>query len=241
MRKIIAALLVVGIAGAEVLYTDGSHDMRTCIPVGRTASIDFPCQITDLVYPDGVEATASQTSPKSVAVMLTDKTGSLTVFCKDRSYTIQLSEGKKCDLHKRVVDTRIRDRGIGDREASFDKEELLNEARTLMKGMVKGVAVRGYEIRPLHVKQVINNDDYLKAEFKEVYIGSSLVGFKGKIRNYSKYIDKKVSVDELMRRGYVLLYIQGMEGKTVVLQPEEEREIFIVAERGRTKLPYMER
>jgi len=49
-----------------------------------------------------------------------------------------------------------------------------------MVAMVKGVNLRGYERVPFGGVTVVGNDDNLVLEWKEVYVGSLLIGYVGK-------------------------------------------------------------
>jgi len=126
-RLIVGLLTAVAIANGEVLYTDGSHDIDTCLIKGQVGSIDFPCYITDIYYPDSIQADIKKTAPKSVAVVLTDETGTLTAVCRNHSYTLVFRASDKCDNHKVVVDKRIVNKEYI-KGAAFDKEALLNPA-----------------------------------------------------------------------------------------------------------------
>lgn len=242
MRRVILGVLAgFTIAFGEALYTDGKSDLRICVKPESLASIDLPCEVKELYFSNEIQADVKAKAPKSVVLGLKEgeKEGTLTAVCKDYSYTFIIKAGKNCDNHKVVVDRRIQE-GKDIDTASFDKQTLLNNARGLMRAMIRGEAVRGYEIKPFNVVSVINNDDYLKASFSVVYDGANLVGLIGKIKNYSKYIDKQIDIPKMMQKGYVLLYVEGMEGERVKLMPQEERRIFIVALKGKYRIPYLE-
>lgn len=241
MKKLMFSVLgVFTLAIGETLYTDGTSDIETCVKPKVIASIDFPCIVREVYYSKEIQADVKPKAPKTVVFALKEgKDGALTAVCKDYSYTFVIKEGKDCDNHKVLIDKRLV-QGKQLDITNFDKESLLNNARGLMKAMIKGEAVRGYEIKPFHAVSVINNDDYLKAHFSVVYDGSYLVGFVGKIKNYSRYIDKQVDASSIMQKGWVLLYIDGMEKGKVKLMPQEERSIFVVAIKSKAKIPYME-
>lgn len=244
MRRGVLGLLmfvVVGSSFGEVLYTDGRMDVRTCIPSGAIGSIDVPCEVSDLYFSDEIEADVKPTSPKSVVFGLKEKkkSGVITIACQDRSYSVVVVSGKDCDTKKVIVDKRDSVKVPSDNSV-FSNEEMLNNARGLLKGMIRGESVRGYEVKPLNKITVINNDDYFKAYFDVVYVGSGLVGYRGKIKNLSKYIEKSIRLKDFMQKGYVLVYIEGQSDERVVFRPNEERQVFIVAMKSNTALPYTE-
>lgn len=242
MRKMFFVLLVAtGISFAENLYTDGSSDIKTCIASGTLASVDVPCGVEEVFFSEEVEADAKPGSPKTVVFGLKEKkkSGSLTIACKDRSYTLIITSGKDCDSKKVIVDRRDRQQVKVD-ATEFNTEALLNTARGLLKGMISGQHVRGYEIKPITRLVLINNDDYLKAVFDTVYDGSGLVGFSGRIKNHSKYIDKQIDIKRIMQKGYILLYIEGLNEEKITLKPQEERRIYIVALKSSGSIPFNE-
>lgn len=239
MKRILAVLLLFSFSFAEVIYTDGTKDIETCVVKDKTANIDLPCPVKDLYFSPEIEASITQQTPNTITFVLREKEGSITAVCDKFSYTFLLKAKDKCDNHKVIKDKRIQ---IGKKlkETDFDKEELLNRARGLLRGMVKSEPVRGYNIKPFKFETVINNDDYFKANFFAVYEGGRLVGLIGKIKNYSQYITKKINVRDLMRKGFVLVYIEGMEDEVVSFEPEEERYVFIVALKDSfKKIPYL--
>jgi len=239
VRKSLAGLLIATSVFGEVLYATDGRDFQVCVEKNKTFSIDFPCNVTDVYYTPELDADVKKTAPMTVVGVLTEDTGSLTAVCKNRSFTFVFRAKEGCDNHKTIRGLHTSGKPLD--EGKFNYQSLLNRARGLMKGMIRGESVRGYRIKPIKVKTVLNNDDYFRAEFNQIYEGSRLVGFVGTIRNYSKFIDKVFDAKKMMKKGYVLLYVEGMESPVVKLKPEEERKIFIVALKGKTKIPYLER
>ncbi len=240
MKKVLAVLLTVSISFAEVLYTDGTSDIRTCLKPKTLTSIDFPCEVKELYFSNEVQADIKPKVPKSIIVALKEdkETGSLTAVCEKTSYSFIFKAKDRCDSYKKVVDKRFV-KGEDIKGSRFEKERIINQANSLMKGMIKGVPVRGYEIKPFNVTKIVNNDDYLKMHLNTVYDGSYLVGFIGTIKNYSRYIDKQINLKKLMQKGWILLYIEGLEGESITLVPQEERKVFIVALKKHSSIPYM--
>lgn len=230
MRNILVSLAIFGVAFGENIYTDGSSDLRACIGDGL-ASFDFPCEVRELHFSNEIQADVKPTAPKSVVVGFKEKqkSGSFTVFCEIKSYTVVLTKGKECENKKVVIDTTMKSIPISDKDADFSKEAFLNNARGLMAGMVNGKAVRGYEIKPINITTFLNDDDFLKVEFSTLYQSGTLVGYVGKVKNLSKYIDKKIVLHKIMQKGWVMLYIDGMRDKEIVLRPQEERSIYLIA------------
>ena len=247
MKKLIATLGLVsfglGFGGVfgENVYTDGTTDVRVCVMPERIASVDLPCDVQAIYFSQEIQAEIKPKAPRTVIFGLMDKKkeGSLTAVCKDVSYTFIIKSDPKCDNHKVLIDKRFTVKKDVD-EATFNKEYVLNQARGLLKGMINGEAVRGYEIKKFNKEVIINDDDYLRAKFNTVYVGGNLIGFVGRIKNYSNYVDKVVNVKKLMQKGYILLYVKGLEDESIKLSPKEEREIFIVAINGVSEIPYLE-
>lgn len=239
MRKLLLSLAMFSLANAEVLYTDGNMDIETCLMPKTLTSIDFPCEIKELYFSNELKADVKPKAPRTVVVAIKEdkKSGSLTAVCEETSYSFIFKVDESCENYKKVVDKRFskKEEIAG---SNFSKEYIVNESSKVMKAMVKSISVRGYEIKPFNITKVVNNDDYLKLHLDTVYDGSYLIGFKGKIKNYSDYIDKKINVRKLMQKGWVMLYIDGLENENIVLKPNEEREIFIVAIKDRLSIPY---
>lgn len=240
MKKLLLILAFVSYSFSEVLYTDGNIDIRTCLMPKTIASIDLPCEVKELYFSNELKADVKPKAPKTIVVAIKeDKTsGSLTAVCKDTSYSFIFKVKENCESYKKVVDKRFVKKEEVD-ASNFSKEYIINEASKVMKGMVKGIAVRGYEIKPFKITKIVNNDDYLKLHLDIAYDGSFLVGFKGKIKNYSSYIDKQINIRKLMQKGWVMFYMDGLKSENIVLKPNEEREVFIIAIKDKLSVPYI--
>ncbi len=242
MKKITAflSLSLIGFSQAGTIYTSGSSDIEICVKEKKTASIDLPCNITDLYFSSEVDAQVTQKSPKTIAFILKKEEGSITAVCKDIGYTFIISSGEKCDNHYEIKDKRIQE-GEKIEGAEFDKEELLNETRTLLKGMIKGKAVRGYNIKPFNIESVIDNDDYFKVRFFLLYDSGRIIGLVGKVKNYSEYFTKTLNLREFLKKGWIAVHVEGMNGEVIKIQPEGERTIFVVALKDSFKnIPFIE-
>lgn len=239
MKRLIVSM-VLGLASlsyAEKIYTDGTSDIKTCGIKNQVGTVVAPCKITD-IYFTGMEANISATSPSVVSYVLTEDAGSLTVSCRDKAYTFVFKADKKCDNHKFIIDkTNI---PKVDKSLAIEENSIVDEAKELMKDMVNGVVSRGYDIKPVKAQLVVANDDYLKINIDTIYIGGQLNGYVGTIKNLSKFVSKRIYLPNLMEKGWILVYIEGMDGQDVELKPEEERRIFIVAtpNADRLTMPY---
>ena len=239
LKKVLTGVLFLStIAFSEILYTDGTRDIRTCAEKEKIGSIDFPCPIREVIYSRGIEAHINQKAPKTVSFLLEGEEETITAICKNYSYTLVIKAKDKCDNRKVIKDRRIVEAKDID-VSKFNKEYILNQARNLMVGMIKGVPVRGYEIKPINKEVVIDYDDFFRAKFFKIYDGAYFIGFIGKVKNYSKYITKKFDIKKMMGKGYVLGYIENIDNK--VFQPQEERTVYFVVLKSYAKLPYMER
>jgi hypothetical protein len=239
MKKFIVGMTLglISLSYAEKVYTDGTSDIKTCGLKDQVGTIVSPCKVTDIYY-TGMEANISTTSPFVVSYVLTDDIGSLTISCKDKAYTFVLKAENKCDNHKFIVDkTNI---PKIDKTRPVEDNSIIDEAKGLMKDMVNGVVSRGYDIRPVKIQSVVANDDYLKINIDTVYVGGQLNGYIGTIKNLSKFVSKRIYLPNLMEKGWILVHIEGMDGNSVDLNPEESRRIFIVAmpNADRLTLPY---
>jgi len=99
--------------------------------------------------------------------------------------------------------------------------------------MVKGENIRGYERRPYGGVSVLENDDYLRIRWREVYVGGRLIGYTGYLENLSSYFTKKVNIKRIMGKGWVEVYVEGWEKSdseepVVELLPLEKKAIFVV-------------
>jgi hypothetical protein len=237
-RLIVGAVLgLISLSYAEKVYTDGTSDVKTCGIKDQVGSIVAPCKITD-IYFTGMEANISATSPNIASYVLTEDTGSLTISCKDKAYTFIFKSSDKCDNHKFIVDkTNI---PKIDKTMPVEDNSIVDESKELMRSMVNGVVSRGYDIKPVKAQVVVANDDYLKINIDTIYLGGQLNGYVGTIRNLSKFVSKKIYLPNLMEKGWIMVYIEGMDGKDVELKPEETRRIFIVAtpNADRLNMPY---
>jgi len=239
MKKLIVSAILgfVSLSYAEKVYTDGTSDVKTCGIKDQVGSIVAPCKITD-IYFTGMEANISATSPNVASYVLTEDTGSLTISCKDKAYTFVFKSSDKCDNHKFIIDkTNV---AKIDKAPPAEDNSIVDEAKGLMRDMVNGVVSRGYDIKPVKAQIVVANDDYLKINIDTIYLGGQLNGYVGTIKNLSKFISKKIYLPNLMERGWVMIYIEGMDGKDIELKPEETRRIFIVAtpNADRLNMPY---
>ncbi len=238
MKKVMTILLAFPIFSlAQTIYTDGSKNIEICVKEKQTASIDVGCTINDIYFTNSVQAEIQKTNPKTIVFILNDKTGSITAVCSSKSYVFEIKSGRKCDLKKVIVDTTLYKKEDV-KVSSFNKEETLNQARNLLVGMVKNKAVRGYDVKNIKVESIINNDDFFKIKIEKIYIGGRLIGYKGYITNFSKYVSKSVYIPALMKKGYILFYIQGMDKETVEFKPEETKQVFIVV-LNQNKIPYV--
>jgi hypothetical protein len=239
MKRLILSVVLgfVSLSYAEKVYTDGTSDIKTCGIKDQVGSIVAPCKITD-IYFTGMEANISATSPNIASYILTEDAGSLTISCKDKAYTFVFNAEKKCDNHKVIVDkTNI---PKVDKVPPTEENSVVDEAKELMKSMVNGVVSRGYDIKPTKAQMVIANDDYLKVNIDTIYIGGQLNGYVGTIKNLSKFISKRIYLPNLMEKGWIMVYIEGMDGQDIELKPEEARRIFIIAtpNADRLTMPY---
>jgi hypothetical protein len=239
MKKLIVGIVLglVSLSYAEKIYTDGTSDVKTCGIKDQVGSIVAPCKITD-IYFTGMEANISATSPNVASYVLTEDTGSLTISCKDKAYTFVFKSSDKCDNHKFIVDkTNV---PKVDKTPPVEDNSIIDEAKELMKDMVNGVVSRGYDIKPVKAQIVVANDDYLKINIDIIYLGGQLNGYIGTIKNLSKFVSKKIYLPNLMEKGWIMVYIEGMDGKDIELKPEEARRIFIIAtpNADRLNMPY---
>ena len=229
-RLIIGAILgITSLSYAEKIYTDGSTDIKTCGIKDQVGSVVAQCKITD-IYFTGMEANISATSPNVVSYILNEDTGSLTIACKDKAYTFIFKASDKCDNQKFIIDKTV----------PVEDNSVVDEAKELMRDMVNGVVSRGYDIKPVKAQIVVANDDYLKINIQTIYLGGQLNGYVGTIKNLSKFVSKRIYLPNLMEKGWVMVYIEGMNDKDVELKPEESKRIFIVAMPNANKLaiPY---
>jgi len=240
MKRLILSFLIPAVSFAEVLYTDGTKSIQTCVKSKQVATIDLKCPVQDIYFTPEIKAEIQKQTPETVAFVLNGKTGSLTAVCKGISYVFEIKSGKNCDLKKVVWDLRFHKKEDV-KVSEFNKEELLNKARNLLAGMVKGKLVRGYDLKAVKIESVINDDDYFKIKINTVYLGGRLIGYAGTITNYSKYISKTLNIPDVMKKGYVLFYVEGMNDKEVVFKPEESKQVFIVALKNAeaNKIPYV--
>jgi hypothetical protein len=239
MKRLIAGMVLglVSLSYAEKVYTDGTSDIKTCGIKDQVGSVVAPCKITDIYY-TGMEANISTTSPNVASYVLTDDVGSLTISCKDKAYTFIFKAEQKCDNHKVIIDkTNV---SKIDKTPPIEDNSIVDEAKELMKSMVNGVVARGYDIKPVKAQIVIANDDYLKINIDTVYIGGQLNGYIGTITNLSKFVSKRIYLPNLTEKGWVMIHVEGMDGNSIDLKPEESRRIFIVAipNADRLALPY---
>jgi hypothetical protein len=239
MKRLIVGVVLglVSLSYAEKIYTDGTSDVKTCGIKDQVGSIVAPCKITDIYY-TGMEANISATSPNIASYVLTEDSGSLTISCKDRAYTFVFKAEQKCDNHKFIVDkTNI---PKADKTPPVEDSSIIDEAKELMKSMVNGVVARGYDIKPAKAQIVVANDDYLKINIDTIYLGGQLNGYVGTIKNLSKFVSKRIYLPNLMEKGWIMVYIEGMNDKDIELKPEESRRIFIVAtpNADRLSMPY---
>lgn len=239
MKRLIVGVVLglTSLSYAEKVYTDGTSDVKTCGIKDQVGSIVAPCKITD-IYFTGMEANISATSPNVASYVLTEDTGSLTISCKNKAYTFVFKAEQKCDNHKFIIDkTNI---PKIDKTPPIEDNSITDEAKELMKDMVNGVVSRGYDIKPVKAQSVVANDDYLKINIDTVYVGGQLNGYVGTIVNLSKFVSKRIYLPNLMEKGWVMIYIEGMDGQDIELKPEESKRIFIVAMPNADKLaiPY---
>lgn len=239
MKRLIVSMVLglVSLSYAEKIYTDGTSDIKTCGIKNQVGSVVAPCKITD-IYFTGMEANISATSPNVVSYVLTEDAGSLTISCKDKAYTFIIKADQKCDNHKFIVDkTNI---PKVDKSLPTEENSIVDEAKELMKDMVNGVVSRGYDIKPVKAQLVVANDDYLKINIDTIYIGGQLNGYIGTIKNLSKFVSKRIYLPNLMEKGWIMVYIEGMDGQDIELKPEEARRIFIIAtpNADRLAMPY---
>lgn len=239
MKRLIVGVVLglTSLSYAEKVYTDGTSDVKTCGIKDQVGSIVAPCKITD-IYFTGMEANISATSPNVASYVLTEDTGSLTISCKNKAYTFVFKSEQKCDNHKFIIDkTNI---PKIDKTPPIEDNSITDEAKELMKDMVNGVVSRGYDIKPVKAQSVVANDDYLKINIDTVYVGGQLNGYIGTIANLSKFVSKRIYLPNLMEKGWVMIYIEGMDGQDIELKPEESKRIFIVAMPNADKLaiPY---
>jgi hypothetical protein len=239
MKKFVVSAILgfVSLSYAEKVYTDGTSDVKTCGIKDQVGSIVAPCKITDIYY-TGMEANISATSPNVASYVLTEDAGSLTISCKDKAYTFVFKSSDKCDNHKFIIDkTNV---AKIDKAPPTEDNSVVDEAKGLMRDMVNGVVSRGYDIKPVKAQIVVANDDYLKINIDTVYLGGQLNGYVGTIKNLSKFVSKKIYLPNLMERGWVMVYIEGMDGEDIELKPEETRRIFIIAtpNADRLNMPY---
>ena len=237
-RLIIGAVLgITSLSYAEKIYTDGSTDIKTCGIKDQVGSVVAQCKITD-IYFTGMEANISATSPNVVSYILSEDAGSLTIACKDKAYTFIFKASDKCDNQKFIIDkTNI---AKIDKTVPVEDNSVIDESKELMRDMVNGVVSRGYDVKPVKAQIVVANDDYLKINIQTIYLGGQLNGYVGTIKNLSKFVSKRIYLPNLMEKGWVMVYIEGMNDKDVELKPEESKRIFIVAMPNANKLaiPY---
>jgi len=237
-RLVISAILcAASLSYAEKIYTDGSTDIKTCGIKDQVGSVVAQCKITD-IYFTGMEANISATSPNVVSYILNEDTGSLTIACKDKAYTFIFKASDKCDNQKFIIDKTNIANIV--KTVPVEDNSVVDEAKELMRDMVNGVVSRGYDIKPVKAQIVVANDDYLKINIQTIYLGGQLNGYVGTIKNLSKFVSKRIYLPNLMEKGWVMVYIEGMNDKDIELKPEETRRIFIIAMPNANKLaiPY---
>lgn len=224
---------------AEKVYSNGSGTVKACVSPNAIASINIPCKIVNLYFSNSIHANAKPQTPKTVVFGFKsgEMSGSIVTVCKNRSYTFIINAQQGCSNNITLLDKTLA--GTYKNPSQFNKQNLVNQANALMRAMVRQEPIMGYSRKPFQEVSEVQGDKYLNAYFTEVYDGAFLVGYVGYIKNNSDYISKKVDIPKIMNKGFVLLYIWGMNGDKVKLTPQEERPIFIVALKRNTGVPVM--
>jgi hypothetical protein len=235
--------ITTGILGAIEIPTDGTKAVEVCVPKNLMFSIQTPCPVLDVYFTRNIKANISRTSPNVITGFLFGAEGTLTLSCGKKSYTLIVKAGdeKKCDAFIKLIDFSLQAKDLT--VSDFDKEKLINYANALMVAMVKGENLRGYERRPYMGLSVVDNDDYLRIKWKEVYVGGLLIGFVGEVENLSSYFTKNFNVKRIMQKGWVEVYVEGWEHldnsePVIELLPLEKKEIFVVMLRNYAKDKY---
>jgi len=227
------ALLSLGLTFSIEIPTDGSKAVEVCVPKGLMFTVETPCPVLDVYFTQNIKANVSNTSPYVITGYLFGGMGTLTISCGNKSYTLIVKSGneKQCDAVIKLVDLTLQKKNIP--PTSFNKEEIINYANALMVAMVKGENLRGYDRRPYGGISVIDNDDYLRIQWKEVYVGGHLIGYIGYLENLSSYFTKRVNIKNIMGKGWVEVYVEGWEKENssepvVELLPLEKKAIYVV-------------
>ncbi|GEM_PF-1455888 len=237
-KIVLGSLLFAGVSLSAEIYITKGKTVSVCVPSEVPyGTVKVPCAIYDLYYTGNIKAQTEKTSPDVAVFYLLGKEGVLTLSCKGRTYVLRVSRGgRNCDNYFRLVDLSLKKVTVP--ESNLEgKVSLLDRANALMVAMVKGVNLRGYERVPFGGITVVGNDDNLVLEWKEVYVGSLLIGYVGKIINRSSVLTKRVNVKDLIGKGWVEVYVQGWEKErssepVVELLPLESKPFFAVILRG---------
>ena len=220
------------------IYVSPGETISVCVPEKVPyGTVKAPCPIYDLFYTGNVKAQTEKTSPEVAVFYLLGKEGVLTLSCKGRTYVLKVSKDHKgCDNYFRLIDLSLKKAEIPESDFS-GKVSLLDRANALMVAMVKGVNIRGYERAPFGGISVVDGDENLVIEWKEVYVGSHLIGYVGRLVNRSSVLTKRFSAKDVMGKGWVEVYVRGWEREKssepeVELLPLESRDFFAVILRG---------
>lgn len=231
LRKILTSLLSVSLSfGLTVYWKDKTLELK--VPKNSVIVIELPCTVLRTFFNDYVQAKASG---NGVFVSVMENPTSVGISCKKgnvyRNYSFYLFPTNGGVTYVKVLDPKLEEAYktyVLSRESKKEIEArngILQRAEKLMRSILKGKVLQGYEIIKSQEERKIGNL-LLKTEY--LYVGNGLVGIVGKVKNLS-YMQKKITSDTLFEKGTVLVWIE----KEGWLKPNEEVFFVVIKKLGK--------
>jgi len=250
-------------AKQELLYT-GDEFLLT-VPAYDVVTVEVPCEVTSKAYPrEKLQLKTVKASDKTIVYLLLEDKASLSLSCRDRTYSFKLNpvdtrpkkkllckNGKcqialekpkidfsKLETHFVVIDPTVVSEETKKADSSFSsKEQIVDEAVKLLSAMVEGKKAPGYVVRKKPLTYYLTAD--ISVSLQRFYKGL-LYGQVVKLKNNS-YFPVSFDVKKLDGNGNVLLYSPSMDKEGVIhFAPGSEALLYVVQVRKGLKLPYVQ-
>ena len=190
------------------------------VPKNSVITIELPCKVESVFVNNFVSA---DYKGNGVFISVGDVPSSVGISCRKgdifRNYSLYLFPSHSGITFLKIVDKELQRRylttltGRDDKSSVSDKSIIL-EAEKLLKAIVKGKSLSGYEL--IEVNEIKRSGRF-EIKQRYIWIGRSLIGVLFSVRNTS-YMQRKVSKEMFFKKGVVMVWLE----KEGWLKPDEE-------------------
>lgn len=219
---IISVCLMTSAAWASKSYT-------VDVPTGESLTVVTPCKLKPVFHTDDVGVQGQD----NVVTILSQNKTTVTLVCDSGNWayaiTVNPSDNKDAvtlfNIKDPEYDAWLEEQKKLKDTSNYDKEDLLNESRSVLVAMIKDRPLEGYERKKLSDHE--KTDGSLSYQATELYNGQ-LFGLIYTLKNESA-MTAQYNISDFSTRGVIYLYSPSMSDTgNIVLEPGSQIQLYVV-------------